>query len=310
MDLGFALPVSGAWSSAESVRLVARGAEALGYSSLWTFQRLLHPAQGDWGATYVSVHDPVVTLAHAAALTQRVRLGVAVLNAPFVPPIVLAKQLTTLDTLSDGRLDVGLGLGWAAEEFEAVGVPRSERVGRTVETVECLRAIWGPDPVRFHGRYVHVPEAIVQPKPVQQPHPPLLMGGSAPVALERIGRLADGWVTSSRQDLRRVGQDIETVHAAAERAGRDPGALRFVVRGVVRLGSVSKGRDGRRRLLTGSVDQVHRDLEMLGEQGVTEVFVDPNFSPDVVSPTAEPARSLGVALELLEQLAPSTRPSG
>jgi probable F420-dependent oxidoreductase len=310
MDLGFALPVSGAWSSAESVRLVARGAEALGYSSLWTFQRLLHPAQADWGATYVSVHDPIVTLAHAAALTERVRLGVAVLNAPFVPPIVLAKQLTTLDTLSDGRLDVGLGLGWAAEEFEAVGVPRAERVGRTVETVECLRAIWGSDPVRFHGRYVHVPEAIVQPKPVQQPHPPLLMGGSAPVALERIGRLADGWVTSSRQDLRRVGQDIETVQAAAERAGRDPGALRFVVRGVVRLGPVSKGRDGRRRLLTGSVDQVHRDLEMLGEQGVTEVFVDPNFSPDVVSPTAEPARSLGVALELLEQLAPSTRPSG
>ena len=83
MDLGFALPVSGAWSSAESVRLVAREAEALGYASLWTFQRLLHPVGADWGATYVSVQDPIVTLAHAAALTQRVRLGVAVLNAPY-----------------------------------------------------------------------------------------------------------------------------------------------------------------------------------------------------------------------------------
>lgn len=310
MHLGFALPVSGAWSSAESVRLVARGAEALGYSSLWTFQRLLHPARADWGATYVSVLDPVVTLAHAAALTQRARLGIAVLNAPFVAPIVLAKQLTTLDILSDGRLDVGLGLGWAAEEFEAVGVPRSERVGRAVETVECLRAIWGPDPVHFDGRYAHVPEAIVQPKPVQQPHPPLLMGGSVPAALERVGRLAEGWITSSRQDLRRVGQDIGTVRTAAERAGRDPAALRFVVRGVVRLGSEVTGRDGRRRLLTGSVDQVQQDLETLGEEGVTEVFVDPNFSPDVVSPTAEPARSLGIALELLERLAPSTRPAG
>ncbi|HET6667752.1 MAG TPA: TIGR03619 family F420-dependent LLM class oxidoreductase [Intrasporangium sp.] len=308
MDLGFALPVSGAWSSAESVRLVARGAEALGYSSLWTFQRLLHPVGSDWGATYVSVHDPIVTLAHAAALTQRVRLGVAVLNAPFVAPIVLAKQLTTLDVLSDGRLDVALGLGWAAEEFEAVGVPRAERVGRTVETVECLRAIWGPDPVRFDGRYVKVPEAIVQPKPVQQPHPPLLMGGSVPAALERVGRLADGWVSSSRQDLRRVGQDIDTVRTAAERAARDPGALRFVVRGVVRLGSEIKGRDGRRRLLTGSVDQVQTDLGVLGEQGVTEVFIDPNFSPDVVSPMVEPARSLGTALELMERLAPSIPP--
>jgi alkanesulfonate monooxygenase SsuD/methylene tetrahydromethanopterin reductase-like flavin-dependent oxidoreductase (luciferase family) len=136
------------------------------------------------------------------------------------------------------------------------------------------------------------------------------MGGSAPSALERIGRLADGWVTASRQDLRRVGQDIDVVRAAAERAGRDPGALRFVVRGVVRLGSESTGRDGRRRLLTGSVDQVRGDLETLGQQGVTEVFVDPNFSPDVVSPTAEPARSLGIALELMEQLAPSARPAG
>ena len=310
MDLGFALPVAGAWSSAESLRLVARGAEALGYSSLWTFQRLLHPAREEWGATYVSVHDPIVALAHAAALTQRVRLGVAVLNAPYVAPIVLAKQLTSLDILSDGRLDVGLGLGWAAEEFEAVGVPRAERVGRTVETVEGLRAIWGPDPVCFDGRYVHVPEAIVQPKPVQQPHPPLLMGGSVPAALERVGRLADGWVTSSRQDLRRVGRDIDTVRTAAERAGRDPGALRFIVRGVVRLGTRVKDRDGRRRLLTGSVARVQKDLERLGEQGVTEVFVDPNFSPDVVSPTAEPAQSLGTALELMEQLAPSIRSAG
>ncbi len=310
MDLGFALPVSGAWSSAESVRLVARRAEALGYASLWTFQRLLHPMRADWSATYVSVQDPIVTLAHAAALTQRVRLGVAVLNAPYVPPLVLAKQLTTLDVLSDGRLDVGLGLGWAAEEFEAVNVRRAERVGRTVETVECLRAIWGPDPVRFEGKYVNVPEAIVQPKPVQQPHPPLLMGGSVPAALERVGRIADGWVSSSRQDLRRVGLDINTVRAAAERAARDPGALRFVVRGVVRIGTEVSDRDGRRRLLTGSIDQVQQDLDTLGEQGVTEVFVDPNFSPDVVSPTVEPARSLGTALELLERLAPPIGPPG
>ncbi len=310
MDLGFALPVSGAWSSAESVGIVARGAESLGYSSLWTFQRLLHPAHQDWGAAYVSVQDPLVTLGYAAALTQRVRLGIAVLNAPYVPPIVLGKQLTTLDILSDGRLDVGLGLGWAAEEFEAVRIARSERVGRTVEAVECLKAIWGPDPVRFDGRYAHVPEAIVQPKPVQQPHPPLLMGGSAPTALERVGRLADGWLTSSRQDLRRVGQDIDTVRTAAEQAGRDPAALRFIVRGVVRLGSQVTDRDGRRRLLTGSIDQVRGDLHRLGDQGVTEVFVDPNFSPDVVSPSVEPARALGTALELLERLAPSTRAPG
>ncbi len=303
MRLGFALPVAGAWSSAESLRLVARRAEELGYDSLWTFQRLLHPADGDWGATYRSVHDPLVVLSHAAALTERVRLGVAVLNAPFFTPIVLAKQLTSLDVLSDGRLDVGLGLGWADEEFAAVGVDPGERVGRTVETIECLKAVWGPDPVDFRGKHFQVPTSLVQPKPVQQPHPPLLMGGSVPAALRRVGRLADGWITSSRQDLRRVGKDIGAVVAAAERAGRDPSALRFVVRGVVGVSAVT-GRDGRRRMLTGTVDEIRGDLDVLAAEGVTEVFIDPNFSRDVVHDDVTPEESLAMGLTLLEELAP------
>lgn len=306
MDLGFALPVSGAWSSAESVRLVAKRAEELGYHSLWTFQRLLHPAHDEWGATYHSVQDPLITLAHAAALTERVRLGVAVLNAPYFAPIVLAKQLATLDVLSDGRLDVGIGLGWAAEEFAAVGVQRQERVSRTTETIACLRALWGPDPVAFEGRYFHVPESTVQPKPVQRPHPPLLMGGSVPAALRRVGRLADGWITSSRQDLRRVREDIDAVRSAAAEAGRDPGALRFVVRGVVRLDHAVTDRDGGRRPLTGTTEEIQADLALLGEQGVTEVFIDPNFSPDVVFDGATRSGSLHAGLELLERFAPGS----
>ena len=305
MELGFGLPVSGAWSSAASVRLVARRAEELGYDSLWTFQRLLHPAHEEWGATYHSVQDPLITLAHVAALTERVRLGVAVLNAPYFAPLVLAKQLTTLDILSGGRLDVGLGIGWAEEEFQAVGVPRGERVGRTLEAIRCLRASWGPDPVSFEGKHFRVPESSVQPKPVQQPHPPILMGGSAPAALRRVGRVADGWVSASRQDLHRIGHDIETVRAAAEEAGRHGDALRFVVRGVVRLGTVVTGRDGRRRMLTGSADEIRGDLETLASEGVTEVFVDPNFSPDVVSAEADPEPALEAGLALMEQLAPS-----
>jgi probable F420-dependent oxidoreductase len=308
MELGFGLPVSGAWSSAESVRLVARRAEDLGYDSVWTFQRLLHPAHEEWGATYHSVQDPLITLAHVAALTERVRLGVAVLNAPYVAPLVLAKQLTTLDILSGGRLDVGLGLGWADEEFEAVGVRREERVVRTLEAVRCLQTVWAPDPVSFEGKHFRVPESSVQPKPVQQPHPPLLMGGSAPAALRRVGRVADGWISASRQDLRRIGQDIDTVRAAAREAGRDAMALRFVVRGVVRLGPEVTARDGRRRMLTGSADQIRADLEELACEGVTEVFVDPNFSPDVVSAQVGPEQALATGLELMERLAPSLGP--
>jgi probable F420-dependent oxidoreductase len=305
MKLGFALPVSGAWASTDNLRIVAQRAEALDYHALWTFQRLLYPAGDDWGAVYRSVRDPLIALAHAAALTEHTRLGVAVLNAPFFPPVLLGKQLTTLDLLSKGRLDVGLGLGWAAEEFQAIGVPISERVAQLTEAVACLKALWGPDPVQFEGAHFAVTEAVVQPKPMQQPHPPILMGGSVPAALRRAGRLADGWITASRQDLSKVGADIDTVRAAADAAGRDANDLRFVVRGVVRLGHEVSGRDGRRRMLTGSVGQVREDLATLRDQGVTEVFIDPNFSPDVVSADADPIRSLDTALGLLEEFAPA-----
>lgn len=307
MRLGFGLPVAGAWSSADSLRLVAQRAEELGYDSVWGFQRLLHPADGDWGPSYRSVQDPLIVLAHVAALTRRVRLGVAVLNAPFVPPVVLAKQLTTLDLLSDGRLDVGLGLGWADAEFDAVGIPRSERVQRTVEAVTCLRSLWGPDPVSCQGRHAHVAPALVQPKPVQQPHPPILMGGSARAALRRVGRLGDGWITSSRQDLRRVGEDIDVVRKACESSGRDPALLRVVVRGVVRLGKLVRDSAGRRHMLTGTLDDVRADLDALERVGVTEVFVDPNFIPEVVFDGADPNDSLDRALSLLEDLAPGRR---
>jgi probable F420-dependent oxidoreductase len=302
--LGFGLPVSGSWATPEAMLDVARTAEALGYDSLWTFQRLLHPADGDWGPMYRSVHDPLVSLAYVAGATSRVRLGVAVVNAPFYAPVVLAKALTTLDVVSAGRLDVGLGLGWAGEEFTAVGVPSERRGARTEEAVACLRALWADDPVEFSGRFYQVPPARVQPKPVQRPGPPVLLGGGAERALRRAGRIGDGWISASRHDLTRIEEAVTTVRGAAEEAGRDPGAVRIVVRGVVSLGEELRGRDGTRRPLTGSAEQIRADLAGLEAAGVTEVFLDLNFNPTVGSPDADPAASRETARRVLETFAP------
>ena len=129
-------------------------------------------------------------------------------NAPFFSPILLAKQLTTLDELSGGRLDAGLGLGWAEPEFLAAGVPFARRGARIEEFVRCLKAIWTGDVVDFDGEFYRLPAGPGRPAPVQQPHPPLLMGGGAERALRRVGRLADGWISASRHDLRRIGADI------------------------------------------------------------------------------------------------------
>ena len=304
LTLGFGLPVSGSWATPGNVAAVARRAEDLGYGSLWTFQRVVVPVDEDYGPQYRSVLDPVVVLGFAAAVTSRARLGTAVVNAPFLPPAILAKQLATVDVLSGGRLDVGLGLGWARHEFAAVGAPWERRGARLAEYVACLRALWADDPVSFSGEFYRVPPARMLPKPVQRPAPPILLGGSADAALRRAGRIADGWISASRQDLREISTAIGTIRGAAAEAGRDPGAVRIVVRGVVQLGDEVSAYDGERRQLSGSAEQIRDDLGRLHEAGVTEVFLDLNFAPRVGSPDVDTVGAEAHAHEVLEAFAP------
>lgn len=302
MDLGVGLPVSGAWATPANMRRIATRAEEHGYASVWAFQRLLHPVDTEWGPEYHSVHDPITALSFVAGCTSRIRLGIGVVNLPFYAPIVLAKALTTLDVVSDGRLDVGLGLGWAPEEFRAVGVPYEQRGRRGEEFIDCLKTIWTQSEVKFHGSFYEVPLCRVDPKPVQRPHPPLLLGGAAERALRRAGRLADGWISSSRQDLTAIGRSIAVVRSGAEEAGRDPDALRFVVRGVVR---VLADAASDRKPLQGSVEQIRDDLAAIEAQGVTEVFLDGNWNRDIVSPGVEPGQAMERAEQLLEDFAPA-----
>jgi alkanesulfonate monooxygenase SsuD/methylene tetrahydromethanopterin reductase-like flavin-dependent oxidoreductase (luciferase family) len=145
----------------------------------------------------------------------------------------------------------------------------------------------------------------VEPKPVQQPHPPVLMGGSAEVALRRVGRIADGWISSSRTDLAAIGQSIEVVRSAAVEAGRDPAGLRFVVRGVVRLTDGEQADEStERRPLQGSATQIRTDLDALAAAGVTEVFFDLNWDEGTTSAGVDPAAALQGAEHLLRTLAP------
>jgi probable F420-dependent oxidoreductase len=280
---------------------VARRAEELGYVSLWTFQRLLSPVDGAWGQMYRSVQDAVVTLGYLAAHTERVRLGTAVVNLPFVSPVVLAKQLATLDVVSNGRLDVGLGLGWADAEFTATGASRPRRGTLAEEYVGVLRSLWTDEVTEHHGRSYRVPRMSMQPKPTQRPCPPILLGGHAPVALRRAGRLADGWISGSQFDLTAIGEAVATIKAAAADAGRDPEALRFVCRGAMR---VRPAGSPDRKPLTGTLDEIRADIAELAGKGLTELFIDLNFDPEIGSPDADPRESLRRADEVLEAFAP------
>lgn len=273
------------------MRRLATRAEDLGYHELWTFQRLLYPVGHPMGPTYRAVHDPVVTLAHLSGVTRTIRLGVAVINT-YVPPVLVAKQLATLQTLSGGRLDAGFGLGWLQEEYEAVGTGFERRGARGEEFVELVRKCWSEEVVEHDGDFYRVRASHLDPKPV--PPPPLLLGGAAEPALRRAGRLADGWVSSSREDLSSIGEKIYIVKAAAEKAGRDPEALRFVCRGVTKV------RSSERAQLTGTFEQIRQDVADLEAQGFTDVFHDLNFDPEIV--TAAPEVAMARAEEALQAL--------
>ena len=311
MRIGFGAPVSGAWATPGNLAAFTAQAEAAGYASVWTFQRLIVPEGSAMEPVYHSVLDPMVALGFAAAATSRIRLGVAVVNMPYLAPAYLAKQAATVDVLSGGRLDLGLGLGWMPEEFAAAGGVMAGRGARTAEYIEVMRRLWAGGVAAFRGEFYTLPAGRMAPEPVQRPGPPILLGGTAPRAVERAGRLADGWVTSSRADLSRIGEGIKAVRDAAEQAGRDPAAMRIICRGVVRWGAPETlAEGGGRRPLSGSFDDIRGDTQWLADQGVTEVFYDLNWDPLVGSPGADPVGAAARATEILDGLAPAAEESG
>ncbi len=315
--LGFGLPVSGSWATPGNMVHIAQRAEELGYASLWTFQRLLYPAGGLDPATdaalnpgalaaddpsYQAVHDPLLPLAYVAAHTQRISLGTATICAPFTPPALLAKAMVTMDHLCRGRLTVGLGIGWLPHEYIAAGISFERRGARMDEYLRCLEALWTQDPTEFAGDFYTVPKSHTGLRPVQSPHPPVLVGGAAPAALRRAGRLAQGWISSTKQDLSQIGQAIELVREGAREGGRDPDQVRILVRAVVELSDEDPGPE--RRYFHGTVEQVNADFSRLAGQGVTEVFVDQNFSPRVGSPHVDEASAMAEAERVLNALGP------
>lgn len=309
MKLGVALPTAGAWASAESQLRVARDAESMGYASLWTLQRLLLPTvpQNEYPPLagqpmpeyFGRVFDPIVTLAFVASATSSIRLGVSVLVMPFYAPAVLAKQLASLDVLSGGRLDVGVGLGWSKDEYDAVGVPFERRGARGDEFLRCLKTIWTEPEPEFVGEFYRVPRSRVEPRPLQRPHPPILVGGYGPLAARRAVRLGDGFA-GGNVPLREVRALINELHRVAESEGRDPASLRIVCRGTFRLHDTLQG-PGRRPLF-GTLGEIRDDVQRYADAGLTELFLEGNIA------NLPPERRLPDLLTVMEALAPVATP--
>src|SRR5271166_5198543 len=179
MEIGFGAPVSGAWATPKNLAAFAIAAETAGYSSVWSFQRLLVPAGSGMDPVYQSVLDPMAALSFAAAVTNSIRLGVAIINLPFVSPGYLAKQAASVDVLSGGRHDLGIGIGWMPQEFALTGADMARRGARAAEYVQVLKTLWAGGVAEFSGEFYQVPAGTQAPLPVQPGGPPVLLGGMA-----------------------------------------------------------------------------------------------------------------------------------
>jgi probable F420-dependent oxidoreductase len=181
---------------------LAREAEARGFESLFMIEhthipasrRTPYPLGGDLPSIYWESYDPFVALAQAAAVTERLKIGTGICLVPEHHPIALAKTIGSLDTLSNGRFLFGIGAGWNAEELENHGVRFEDRWAVTREHILAMKECWTKKDASFHGKFVSFDPVWVEPKPVQKPHPPILIGASSKWAIERVAEYADGWL--------------------------------------------------------------------------------------------------------------------
>jgi probable F420-dependent oxidoreductase len=186
-----------------------------------------YPAGGELPPEYSHTYDPFVALTAAATVTERLKIGTGICLVIERDPIVTAKEVASLDTLSDGRFLFGVGAGWNAEEMRNHGTDPSKRFGIMRERIEAMKAIWSEDEASYSGRYVNFERVWSWPKPVQQPHPPILVGGNGPQVIDRVIAFGDEWMPNRIGDDDGMIERIDELNRRAQDAGRDPIPVRL-----------------------------------------------------------------------------------
>lgn len=273
MKFGVAFANVGPMAYAEGAVALAQAAEAGGFESLWTVEHTIVPAgyQSPYpysptgkmpGPEDSDIPDPLIWLTYVAASTSTIRLGTGILILPQRNPIVLAKEVATLDRLSGGRVELGVGVGWLEEEFDALGISFADRGARTDDHIAALRALWTQDAASHHGTHSSFDGAISRPRPTQG-SVPIVVGGHSKVAARRAGRLGDGFFPG-RGSHEALAELIAVMKATAVEHGRDPDAIEISAGGNGALGSKA-------------LDEV----KALGDLGVSRVIVPPlAYDPD------------------------------
>ena len=293
MDIGCHLPTQGPVATREALLTFAREAERHHMASLWVSDHVVFPrtATGSYpGGRFPHEPDkaylePVAVLAAAAVCTTRARLGASVFILGHRHPVVMAKMLTTIDALSDGRLICGVGVGWWKEEMEILGAPFHARGRQADEILRVFKELWSADNPAFEGEFFRFRDIGFAPKPVQKPHPPLWVGGDSPGAFRRVVTLGDGWHATSKTPAQ-LRDALGHLRATAEAAGRPFESLALSLRFALKD-----------ELLTQGAQAIIDLFAQYKRLGLGHLAID--FRRD----------DLGRMLELLELIATKIRPA-
>jgi probable F420-dependent oxidoreductase len=291
MKYGFTLPGRGHLATPERLGIIARKGEEFGFDTLLTGDHILVPKNissvypytegGEFpGSGSGESMEQITLLSYIAGQTSKIRLVTSVLIVPHRNPLIAAKSLATLDLLSEGRLVVGVGVGWMREEFQALGLPPFEERGAvTDEYIRAFKVLWTEDDPHFQGKYISFDDISFLPKPVQKPHPPIWVGGESRPALRRTAELADGWYPLGSNPTFPMGTPeqlkagLERLAGYAERFGRDPSTIETIYR--THQFELLKQAAGRDRLpFVGDADQIAGDIRQYQDMGVTSMIWD------------------------------------
>ena len=302
MDFGVHLPQLGRGADASTLTRFARELDRLGVHSGWVSDHVCWPASFDSKYPYsadgsfpapndMAWLDPVSTLVFVAACTEHLKLGTTVLILPYRMPVVTAKQLASLDVLSNGRLILGAGVGWMAEEAAVLGMPWDQRGKRSDEQLEVFRSLFEDDEAEFHGDFYQFDKVKFEPKPVQRPVP-IWVGGATQAAFERTARFGHAF-HAAFQPVPTVVDEWQAVRAACERRGRDPGELTLSLRAYLDPGAAMNPAVS----VAGGTAAMVDMLGTMRDAGITHVSLDP------VAPGGVEGR-LDVVKQFMEDVAP------
>src|SRR5574339_48705 len=285
MKVGLAVPQFGINATKENLIRFVQIAEQEGFESLWVYDRMLYalnpqqpypgtPDKREWPEFFKNVLDPLTTLAFIAANTTKVNLGTCIIDMIFHNPITLAKGFTTIDILSEGRTICGFGIGWSKDEYLAANIPYEKRGERANEILKAMKKVWTENIVEFNEDFYKIPKSIIDPKPIQKPHPKILLGGFSSKTFERMIRYGDGYIGTLAGSYEYFENSIKMFNDSIKKSTRERKDFDLSILTFPYI--LTRSSENERAPMNGTIEEIGSDLTKLKSFGVDRVILAVN----------------------------------